>query len=116
MNQVNLDQIYQDIINDDNQKELTEKGWLPLYTVSSNSKIAIIGQAPSLKTQEKNVPWQDLSGIRLRKWLGVNEETFYNSNIFAQLPMDFYFPGKGVTGDLPPRKGFAEKWHPKIID
>ena len=58
---------------------------------------------------------EDKSGDRLRDWLGVDEDTFYNSGYFAVLPMDFYFPGHGKSGDLPPRAGFAEKWHPQLL-
>ena len=75
----------------------------------------IIGQAPGLKTQEAGLYWKDKSGDRLRDWLGVDEDTFYNSGYFAVLPMDFYFPGHGKSGDLPPRTGFAEKWHPQLL-
>lgn len=112
----NLDDIYQAIINDYDQKEYNKKGWLPLYNVSPSSKIAIIGQAPGLKTQEKNVLWDDLSGNRLREWLGVSREEFYDVENFAQIPMDFYFPGKAKTGDLPPRKQFSIKWHSQILE
>ena len=73
------------------------------------------GQAPGLKTQEAGLYWKDKSGDRLRDWLGVDEDTFYNSGYFAVLPMDFYFPGHGKSGDLPPRTGFAEKWHPQLL-
>ncbi|WP_035357603.1 uracil-DNA glycosylase family protein [Acholeplasma granularum] len=111
-----LKEIRLDIINDPEQKDYTNMGWLPLYQVSSKSKIIIVGQAPGLKTQNKNVAWQDKSGNRLRSWLGVDESNFYDTSNFAQLPMDFYYPGKGKTGDLPPRKGFAQKWHPKILN
>jgi uracil-DNA glycosylase len=53
--------------------------------------------------------------VKLRDWLGVSDEKFYDVNLFAILPMDFYFPGKGPHGDLPPRRGFASTWHPKIL-
>lgn len=53
---------------------------------------------------------------RLREWLGVDYDSFYQSGRFAVIPMDFYYPGKGKSGDLPPRKGFAEKWHQMILD
>lgn len=104
------------IINDDDNKEFMEKGYEPLYFVSEASKIMIIGQAPGIKAQEKNKAWDDLSGDKLRKWLGVTKDEFYNVDNFAIVPMDFYFPGKGKTGDLPPRKDFAKKWHPQIIN
>jgi uracil-DNA glycosylase len=51
----------------------------------------------------------------LREWMGISRESFYNTDYIAQLPMDFYYPGKAKTGDVPPRKGFAEKWHPLLL-
>ena len=60
--------------------------------------------------------WNDKSGDRLREWMGVDYDTFYHSGYFAAIPMDFYFPGHGKSGDLPPRKGFAEKWHQQILE
>lgn len=102
------------IMNDPMNKEYTKNNIEPLYKVSSEALILLIGQAPGYKTQEKKEVFKDQSGDRLRSWLGISEETFY-SNKIGILPMDFYFPGKGKTGDLPPRKGFAEKWHPQLI-
>lgn len=69
-----------------------------------------------IMAQETKLFWNDRSGDRLRAWMGIDRKTFYQSDTFAILPMDFYYPGKGKSGDLPPRKGFAEKWHPRIID
>ena len=60
--------------------------------------------------------WKDKSGDKLRLWMGVDEKTFYSSNLLAIIPMDFYYPGKGKSGDLPPRKDFGEKWHNKILE
>ena len=57
------------------------------------------------------MPWDDKSGERLRDWLGVDEAAFYNSEIFAIVPMGFCYPGKGKSGDLPPRKECAPLWH-----
>ena len=74
-----------------------------------------MGQAPGIRAQESRLFWNDPSGDRLREWLGISYEEFYSSPQLAILPMDFYFPGKGKSGDLPPRKGFAEKWHPLVI-
>ena len=74
-----------------------------------------MGQAPGIRAQESRLFWNDPSGDRLREWLGISYEEFYSSPQLAILPMDFYFPGKGKSGDLPPRKGFAEKWHPLLI-
>lgn len=93
----------------------TKEGIPPLFAAPKTARINIIGQAPGLKTQEAGLYWKDKSGDRLRSWLGVSEDYFYNSGMFAVMPMDFYYPGKGKSGDLPPRKGFAQKWHPQLL-
>ncbi|HSW90896.1 MAG TPA: uracil-DNA glycosylase family protein [Candidatus Saccharimonadales bacterium] len=111
-----LDEIYQAIPNDPMNAEMSAKGYVPVYTASAKSRIVIVGQAPGRKAQESMKPWNDASGVLLRSWLGVTDEQFYNPDLFALVPMDFYYPGKGAHGDLPPRKGFAEKWHPKIFE
>ena len=111
-----LDDITKAIMADPENKEFTEQGIKPLFAAPKNSRINIVGQAPGLKTQQAGLYWKDKSGDRLRKWLGVDEEIFYNSGYFAVLPMDFYFPGHGKSGDLPPRKGFADKWHQPILE
>lgn len=110
-----IDTITQEIIKDPQNQSFTEQGILPLFAAPKTARINIVGQAPGLKTQEAGLYWKDKSGDRLREWLGVDEETFYQSGYFAVLPMDFYFPGHGKSGDLPPRKGFADKWHPRIL-
>lgn len=107
--------IRDEIMNDPMNIQYSNQNIPPIYKVSEDALILLIGQAPGLKTQLKQEVFRDLSGKRLREWLGVDEATFY-SNKFAVLPMDFYFPGKGKTGDLPPRKGFADKWHPRLIE
>ncbi|HEL1582086.1 TPA: uracil-DNA glycosylase family protein [Streptococcus suis] len=108
--------IRQAIIEDVANRDFTNKGIVPLFQAPSTAKILIIGQAPGLKTQEKGRLFDDASGDNLRQWLGVDRQTFYESGHFAILPMDFYYPGKGKSGDLPPRKDFAPKWHPLILD
>lgn len=110
-----LIQIRNDIIKDIDNQEYTNMGWLPIYTISSKSKIIIIGQAPGIKAQTSEIAWNDLSGNKLRSWLGVSKEQFYNTDIFGLVPMDFYFPGSSKSGDLPPRRNFASKWHPKLF-
>lgn len=111
-----LDEIYQAIIDDPMNAEMTAKGYVPVYTASSHSRIVIVGQAPGRRAQESMKPWNDASGVLLRSWLGVTDEQFYDPDLIALIPMDFYYPGKGAHGDLPPRKGFAEKWHPKLFE
>lgn len=93
----------------------TERGVEPLYNVSEAARIVIVGQAPGRVAEETRLFWNDLSGDRLRDWMGVSREFFYESNLIAQIPMDFYYPGKGKSGDAPPRKGFAKKWHPLLL-
>lgn len=111
-----IESIKNAIIQDPDNLEFTNKGWDPIFMASPESKLLIVGQAPGIKTQEKGQCFMDRSGNKLRQWLEVNEDTFYNSGKIAVLPLDFYFPGKGKTGDLPPRKDFPSKWHPMIID
>jgi len=87
----------------------------PIYQFHSNAKIIIIAQAPGQIAHDKGIPFDDLSGDNLRSWLGVTKEQFYNPELFAIMPMGFCFPGKGKSGDLPPRKECAPQWHNKII-
>ena len=110
-----IETIKQAIMADLQNKAYTDKGIEPLFAAPKSARINIIGQAPGMKTEEAGIYWKDKSGDRLREWLGVDEDTFYNSGLFAVIPMDFYFPGHGKSGDLPPRKGFAEKWHPQLL-
>ena len=110
-----LDEIYSLIDQAEENKTYREKGWHPLYQVSEKSRILLVGQAPGIKAQESMICWHDQSGIRLRNWMGVRDEEFYNPDLFAILPADFYYPGKGKTGDLPPRKFIAEAYHPAML-
>lgn len=93
----------------------TERGIGPLFNASAEARLVIVGQAPGRRAEETRLFWNDPSGDRLREWMGVTREQFYTSPFLAQLPMDFYFPGTGKSGDLPPRSGFAEKWHPRLL-
>ncbi|HEV7229821.1 MAG TPA: uracil-DNA glycosylase family protein [Bacteroidia bacterium] len=87
----------------------------PVIQASRLSKIVIIGQAPGQKVQDSGIPWDDLSGNELRRWLGVTKEQFYNDKLFALMPMGFCYPGKSKTGDLPPRAECAPLWHQQIL-
>ncbi len=110
-----LSQIKNAIMADPQNRTFTERGIEPLFAAPTSARINIVGQAPGVKAEQTRLYWNDKSGDRLREWLGVDRETFYHSDLFAVIPMDFYYPGKGKSGDLPPRKGFAEKWHPLIL-
>ncbi len=90
-------------------------GCRPVVSASPNSRIVIIGQAPGLKVHQTGIPWDDASGRNLRQWLAVTDEQFYNPNIFALIPMGFCYPGKGKSGDLPPRPECAPLWHHRLL-
>ena len=87
----------------------------PVVSFSKESKILIIGQAPGIKVHESGVPWDDASGKRLRNWMGVTEEEFYTPDNIAIIPMGFCYPGRGKSGDLPPRLECAPEWHKKVL-
>ncbi|MBU5243440.1 uracil-DNA glycosylase family protein [Lactococcus lactis] len=109
-------EIFESIKADPQNKKYTKDGIEPLYSVHKEAKICIIGQAPGIRAQESRLFWNDPSGDRLRDWLGIDRTTFYESNKISILPLDFYFPGKGKSGDLPPRAGFAQKWHKALLE
>lgn len=108
--------IFEEIKADPMNREYTLKGINPLYYADADAQILIVGQAPGKVAQDTQIVWNDKSGDRLRDWMGVSNNEFYHSGKIAVLPMDFYFPGKGKSGDLPPRKGFADKWHPQLLE
>ena len=88
----------------------------PVFRVgSSAAKLMLIGQAPGMKVHQSGVPWDDASGDRLRQWLGLSKEQFYDEKLVAIMPMGFCYPGKGKSGDLPPRPECAPLWHDKIL-
>lgn len=107
--------IRESLVQDSTNAAMLQQGWQPLYSASGGAKIAVVGQAPGRRAQASGVPWDDASGRNLVDWLGVSEEEFRNPNLFALLGMDFFYPGTGRSGDLPPRKGFAERWHPPLL-
>lgn len=88
----------------------------PVVQLAPRSKILIIGQAPGRKAHETGKPFNDPSGTRLKEWLGVDNECFYQAKNFSVLPMAFCYPGKGSNGDLPPPKICEQKWHARILD
>lgn len=88
----------------------------PIVSAHKDSKIVIIGQAPGLKVHTTGIPWDDPSGKQLRKWLDVTDELFYDETKIALVPMGFCYPGKGKSGDLPPRPECAPLWHQKLLD
>ena len=111
-----LEQLKQEIMADSDNRKFTDEGIEPLFSAPSTAKILIIGQAPGIKAQESKIFFNDKSGVKLREWMGIDDEIFYKSGLIGVVPMDFYYPGKGKSGDLPPRKNFAKKWHDKVLE
>ena len=88
----------------------------PVLQVHPQAKILIAGQAPGRRVHEHGIPFDDPSGDRLREWLGVTRDEFYDESNIAILPMGFCFPGTGKSGDLPPRPECAEAWRQPLLD
>ena len=92
-----------------------EHGVRPVLQIDSTAKILIAGQAPGRKVHESGIPFNDVSGDRLRQWMGVSKDTFYNAKEIAILPMGFCYPGTGKSGDLPPRAECAIAWRDRLL-
>lgn len=86
----------------------------PVLQAEASARLRIVGQAPGRKVHETGVPWNDASGDRLRRWLGLTPEQFYDPKKIAIVPMGFCYPGKAVSGDNPPRRECAPRWHEKL--
>ncbi len=91
----------------------------PVLHVSANARLLIVGQAPGSRVHASGIPWDDDSGERLRGWIGIPRETFYDPESVAIMPMGFCYPGKvpkekGGGGDLPPRRECAPLWHDRL--
>lgn len=110
----------QDLLSNIRQCTICEKhlplGPRPIVSVHPDAKIVIIGQAPGIKVHQTGIPWNDVSGIRLRNWLGITDAVFYDETKIAIIPMGFCYPGKGKTGDLPPRPECAPQWHNLLFE
>lgn len=127
-----IQHIINDIIADPMNQDFTSRDIQPLVSIHQQARIVLIGQAPGRAAQDSMIPWNDRSGDRLRQWMGIDKNTFYQSDRIAIMNMDFYYPGskgdrrcadgagnkprKGPSSDLPPRSGFAEKWHPLLLE
>ena len=96
-------------------KKILKPAPKPVFSFSKKSKILVVGQAPGIKVHESGIPWNDASGDRLREWMQVSKEQFYDTNYFSIVPMGLCYPGKGKSGDLPPRMECAEKWMQPIL-
>ena len=88
----------------------------PVVQASATARIVFLGQAPGRRVHETGVPWQDQSGERLRSWLGLTDEQFYDPALVAHVPMGFCFPGAAKSGDKPPRPECAPLWHERLLE
>lgn len=88
----------------------------PVLRAQASARVLIIGQAPGTRVHETGVPWNDPSGDRLRQWMAVDRDTFYDESRIAIVPMGLCYPGKGKSGDLPPRKECAPHWHGPVFE
>lgn len=87
----------------------------PVLRAESSARILIVGQAPGTRVHESGIPWNDPSGDRLRQWMGLDKTLFYDARKIAIVPMGFCYPGKGKSGDLPPRAECAPRWHEEVL-
>ncbi len=88
----------------------------PVLRAKASARLLVIGQAPGTKAHDSGIPWNDRSGDRLRDWLGLDRETFYDKSRIAIIPMGFCYPGVDAHGgDRPPRRECAPLWHARIL-
>ncbi len=112
---MDIEDIRKNLIEDPRNLEYSIREIYPIFQVNENSKILIISQAPGRIVEESGVVFTDKSGENLVDWMGIDMDILH-SELISVLPMDFYFPGKGKSGDLPPRKFIAKEYHKDIID
>lgn len=87
----------------------------PVLRIEAGARLLIVGQAPGTKVHDSGIPWNDASGERLRDWLQVDRDTFYDASRIAIVPMGLCYPGRDTRGgDLPPRPECAPRWHPRL--
>jgi uracil-DNA glycosylase len=87
----------------------------PVLRAAMTARLLVVGQAPGRKVHDTGIPWNDPSGDRLRNWLGMDRDTFYDESRIAIIPTGLCFPGTGKQGDLPPRPECAPLWHPPLL-
>jgi uracil-DNA glycosylase len=88
----------------------------PVLRAGSGARLLIVGQAPGTRVHATGIPWNDPSGDRLRDWLQLDREQFYDTSRIAIIPMGLCYPGKGKSGDLPPRPECAPQWHARLLE
>lgn len=97
-------------------EEFLADGVRPVLQIHPTARILVAGQAPGRRVHASGVPFDDPSGDRLRDWMGISSDTFYDASQVAILPMGFCYPGTGKSGDLPPRKECAPAWREALLE
>ncbi len=110
-----LEALLQDIRSCRLCEDVLPLGPNPVVQASSDARILVVGQAPGRKVHETGIPFNDPSGDRLRDWMGIDREVFYDKSRISIVPMGFCFPGTGKSGDLPPRPECAAHWREKLM-
>jgi len=110
-----LDSLLQDVKQCTLCQEHLPHGVRPVLQINRKAKILIAGQAPGRKVHETGVPFDDASGNRLREWMGISNQVFYDVKQVAILPMGFCYPGTGKSGDLPPRPECEPAWRKQLL-
>jgi uracil-DNA glycosylase len=110
-----IPQLLKEIRDCTNCAEHLPLGPRPVVSFSAGSKILIVGQAPGTRVHNTGIPWNDPSGDRLRNWLNVSRDEFYDTDNFAIVPMGFCYPGRGKSGDNPPRPECAPLWMEQVL-
>lgn len=87
----------------------------PILQVGESARVLIVGQAPGIRAHASGKPWDDPSGERLRMWMGLDADAFYDSSRIAIIPMGYCYPGRGNGGDLPPRPECASLWLDQLL-
>ena len=88
----------------------------PILRATATARLLIVGQAPGVRAHQSGIPWNDSSGERLRQWMNVDRESFYDERRIAIIPMGYCYPGRGKSGDLPPRSECAKLWLDQLLN
>ncbi len=119
MIEVDEEWVLRDLLADIRACRLCEEhlplGANPVLRASATARLMIVGQAPGTRVHATGIPWNDPSGDRLRAWLQLDRDTFYDASRIAIVPMGFCYPGRGRSGDLPPRPECADLWHERLL-
>jgi uracil-DNA glycosylase len=87
----------------------------PVLRAAASARILVVGQAPGVRVHASGIAWDDPSGVRLRTWMGLDTREFYDESRVAIIPMGYCYPGRGNSGDLPPRRECATLWLDQLL-